>query len=111
MILWKTTDDAYIFTSYLTSIPKKNYGSDISVRTYAIDKNGNVYYGEAVSVSVFEVANAIDNANTADGSAQSETDINAFYAFVSDAKAEEYAAWCTENALTPGALYNDKYSA
>jgi len=111
MILWKATEDAYIFTSYLTAIPQKNYGSDISVRTYAIDKNGNVYYGDAVSISVFEVANAIDNANTADGSAQSETDINAFYTFVNDAKAEEYAAWCTENALTPGALYNDRYAA
>ncbi len=109
--LWEVNENSVVFTSYLTGISASRYSEDILIRTYAIDKDGNVYYGTTASVSVFEVANAIDNANTADGSEVSAEDSAAFYTFVTDANASAYAAWCTENSKDLGTLYNNKYAA
>jgi len=109
--LWEVNENSVVFTSYLTGITASRYSEDILIRTYAIDKDGNVYYGTTASVSVFEVANAIDNANTADGSEVSAEDSAAFYTFVTDANYNAYAAWCTENSKDLGTLYNNKYAA
>jgi len=109
--VWEVTEHTVVFTSYLTNIATSKFNEDILVRSYAIAADGTVYYGSTATVSVFEVANAIDNANTADGSEPTEEDANAFYTFVTDANSAAYASWCTENEKTIGALYNDKYSA
>lgn len=109
--LWADNDGAYVYTSYLTNIPEKFYGDEYSVRSYAIDKDGKVYYGDVVSVSVFAIANAIDNSNSADGSAPTEGDIAAFYTFVTDTNYSDYETWCADNDKSVGTLYADKYSA
>jgi len=109
--VWDITADTVIFTSYITNVGKQNYGATILIRSYAIAENGTVYYGKTTNVSVFDVANAMDNAQTADGSEPTETDKSAFYAFVNDANYTVYATWCTENGKGLGTLYNDKYAA
>lgn len=109
--VWEVTEHTVVFTSYLTNIAASKFNEDIVIRSYAIAEDGTVYYGSTATVSVFEVANAIDNANTADGSEPTEEDANAFYTFVTDANSSAYASWCAENEKTIGALYNDKYSA
>ncbi|MBE6761922.1 MAG: hypothetical protein E7551_06505 [Ruminococcaceae bacterium] len=110
-VAWEISESSVVFTSYLTGIAAERYSEDILIRSYAIDKDGNVYYGDAVSVSVFDVANAIDNANTADGSEPSEADSTAFHTFVTAENKEAYAAWCIENGKELGTLYNNKYTA
>ena len=97
--------------SYLTGISADRYADDIVIRSYAIAEDGTVYYGEAISVSVFEVANAVDNANTVDGSAPTEADTNAFYSFVSEATEAEYKTWCDDNSKAVGTLYKTRYEA
>lgn len=109
-ILWETKDDANIYTSYLTSIPEKYYAEDYTVRAYAIDKDGNVYYGEEVNVSVYQIANSIDCGNTADGGEPTDIDKNSFYAFVSEKTSADYKQWCADNGNELGALYNAEYS-
>ena len=109
--VWEVTEHTVVFTSYLTNIAASKYNEDILIRSYAIAADGTVYYGSTATVSVFEVANAIDNANTADGSEPTEEDANAFYTFVTEANSAAYASWCAENEKTLGALYNGKYSA
>ena len=106
---WETKDGSVVFTSYLTNISDARYDDDILVRSYAIAADGTVYYGETVTISVFAVANAVDNGNTADGSESSEADKNAFYCFVTDTNAAEYKSWCTEKAKTIGSLFTTKY--
>ena len=106
---WETKEGSVVFTSYLTNISDARYDDDILVRSYAIAADGTVYYGETVTISVFAVANAVDNGNTADGSESSEADKNAFYCFVTDTNAAEYKSWCTEKAKTIGSLFTTKY--
>lgn len=105
---WEVTEHTVVFTSYLTNIGSARYADDIVIRSYAIAADGTVYYGKTATVSVFEVANAIDNAQTADGSEVSAEDANAFYAFVNSANKSAYEAWCTENGKTVGSLFSAK---
>ena len=109
--VWETTADTVVFTSYLTNIVAARYDENILIRSYAIAADGTIYYGATITVSVFEVANAIDNANTVDGSEPTEADANAFYAFITNANHAKYAAWCAENEKTIGTLYNNRYAA
>lgn len=109
--LWSSTAGAYVFTSYLTNIPEQYYGASYSVRAYAIDENGNIYYGDILEISLYEVANAIDHGNRADGNAPTAADQTAFYAFVSEANNTAYQAWCAENGKATGALFQDRYGA
>lgn len=108
--IWEETDGSYIFTAYLTGIVNEYYNTNYSVRSYAIDKNGNVYYGETVSTSVFAVANAIDNGKSSDQNEPTDTDKDAFYTFVTDANCNKYKEWCQSNNLNVGSLYNAKYN-
>lgn len=105
---WEVTEHTVVFTSYLTNIGSARYTDDIVIRSYAIAADGTVYYGKTATVSVFEVANAIDNAQTADGSEVSAEDANAFHAFVNSANKSAYEAWCTENGKTVGSLFSAK---
>lgn len=104
--LWETTDTSNIYTAYLTGIDPKYYGEIYQIRSYAIDANGKMYYGNTAHVSVFDVANAIDVSYTA-GETVSETDQAAFAYFVNQNTYAQYEAWCTANAAsgTPGSLY------
>ena len=100
------TDDIFarkVFTSYLTGISKENYGKDYLIRTYAIDAEGNIFYGDTVSVCIFDVVWAISVANNSENVA----DNDAFKSFVIDSGVQaEYEAWCTENSRDFGGLYN-----
>ena len=100
------TDDIFarkVFTSYLTGISKENYGKNYLIRTYAIDAEGNIFYGDTVSVCIFDVVWAISVANNSENVA----DNDAFKSFVIDSGVQaEYEAWCTENSRDFGGLYN-----
>ncbi len=108
-IAWEVKDGSVVFTSYLTNIPADRYDDDILIRSYALAADGTVYYGEVVAVSLFDVANAVDNGNTADGSESSEADANAFYTFINEANAPEYKNWCEANKKSIGDLFTTKY--
>jgi len=106
-ILYDETDDANIFTAYLTNIPTKRYGENILIRAYVIDADGNVYYGDTVSVCVFDVAYAIDCGNSANGFEPTEADISAFESFANyDGNYAAYDAWLTANGLAAGSIRN-----
>lgn len=106
-ILYDETDDANIFTAYLSNIPTKRYGENILVRAYVIDADDTVYYGDTVSVCVFDVAYAIDCGNSTNGASTTEADIAAFEAFANyDGNYVAYDAWLTANGLTPGSIRN-----
>ena len=106
-ILYDETDDANIFTAYLTNIPTKRYGENILIRAYVIDADGNVYYGDTVSVCVFNVAYAIDCGNSANGFEPTEADISAFESFANyDGNYAAYDAWLTANGLAAGSIRN-----
>ena len=105
-ILYDETEDFYVFTSYLVNIPTSRYDEEYAIRTYVIDEKGKVYYGDTVSVCVFDVAYAIDCGNSVSGSAPSNADIAAFEAFAKYDNYATYDAWLTENGLTAGTLRN-----
>ena len=107
--LWEVKNGSVVFTAYLVNIPELAYDDNFAVRSYAIDSEGNVYYGDSIEFAIYEVANAIDNGNTADGSTSSEVDAKAFYAFVTDKKSVEYKNWCIDNNKSIGALFQEKY--
>ena len=104
MKLWESDEEAYIYTAYLTNIPEEYYDDEYLVRTYAKDYKGKIYYGKTVDVSVFEVANAIDNNNSASGE-QSDADVAAFNTFVNKSTKTAYAEWCTANGRNTGTLF------
>ena len=64
-ILREETKDDNIFSCVLINIPQKYYGHKYSVRSFAIDDAGNVYYGEVIEVSVFDVVYSILKSDTA----------------------------------------------
>lgn len=104
-IIYDETDEAYIFTAYLTNIPIIRYGEDYAVRCYAIDNKGEIYYGDTINACVFDIAHAIDWGNTTDGSAPSDTDILAFSSFANyDGSYTAYDIWLASNGKTAGTL-------
>ena len=106
-IIYSETDQAYMFTAYLTNIPTTRYDENYSIRAYAIDSNGNVYYGDTIAVCVFDIAHAIDCGNTADGLVPTDDDIATFNIFANyDGNYEAYDTWLTANGKTAGTLRN-----
>lgn len=109
-IIWEDTDTFKVFTAYLTNIPKDKFGEDYVLRVYAKDSNGKYYYGESYSISVFDMAYAIDNGNSLSGSAPTQVDIDAFYAFARDNETGSFSAyddWLEKNNKTAGNLRNE----
>ncbi|MBE6761440.1 MAG: hypothetical protein E7551_04065 [Ruminococcaceae bacterium] len=108
-ILWATLEDSNVFTSYLTGISPEHYDDDYLIRPYAIyiDKNNNeqVVYGDTVSVSIFAVANAIDNQSSDRDDPNAEAAFNHFVMNTEETKAA-YELWCQNAGATLGALYN-----
>lgn len=103
--IWQETDDAYIYTIYLTGISSKNFGADYTMRTYAKDANGNVYYGGEVNLAVFDVAWSIDQGYSENGTEQTENDILAFEAFAKgNDNYAKYTDWLVENSKRGGEL-------
>ena len=105
--IWEETETAKIFTSYLTNINEDFYDENYSIRAYAKSSDGTVIYGDVCEVSVYEILNAIDKGNTADGSEQAETDVNAFNAFT--ANNTLYYEWCESMEINVGKLYAEKH--
>ena len=106
-ILYDETGETYIFTAYLINIPTSKYDEQYAVRSYAIDDNGNVYYGDVVEVCVFDIAYAIDCGNSADGLAPTDNDIAAFKVFANyDGKFTAYDTWLEANSKEAGTLRN-----
>lgn len=103
--IWEETDDAYIFTAYLYNIPKIKYGENYLFRAYAKDSNGNYYYSDAATLSVFDIVYAIDCGNSASGAAPSAEDIAAFNSFANEGDDfAAYDAWLSANGKQAGSL-------
>ncbi len=101
-ILWRDDlNGVAMYTAFATGIAEDYYGDAYLYRSYAVLTNGAVVYGRTVEVSVFDVANAISNAETAP-----EVDTAAFYAFVNENTGAAYESWCTKNGKETGRLYS-----
>lgn len=101
-ILWRDDlNGVAMYTAFATGIAKAYYGDAYLYRSYAVLSNGAVVYGRTVEVSVFDVANAISNAETAP-----EVDTDAFKAFVNENTGTAYKKWCDDNDKETGKLYN-----
>ena len=101
-ILWRDDlNGVAMYTAFATGIAEDYYGDAYLYRSYAVLTNDAVVYGRTVEVSVFDVANAISNAETAP-----EVDTAAFYAFVNENTGAAYESWCTKNGKETGRLYN-----
>ncbi len=58
-LIWAKDSASTTFTAYLSGISAKNYGQDYVVRAYAKDINGNVYYGDQISICIYDVVKTI----------------------------------------------------
>ncbi len=106
--MWDRDEDgAIIFTAYLTGIEPQNYADEYRVQAYAIDVDGNVYFGEASYISIFKVANAIDTAYSA-GKQVPDIDESAFWYFVNETTFADYKKWCEDYDCVCGQLYDSK---
>lgn len=101
-ILWRDDlNGVAMYTAFATGIAEAYYGDAYLYRSYAVLSNGAVVYGETVEVSVFDVANAISNAEAAP-----EVDTAAFNAFVNESTGAAYKEWCVDNGKETGKLYS-----
>ncbi len=108
-IIYDETDDSYIFTAYLVNIPTSSYGNKYSVRSYAVDEKGRIYYGDTVEVCVFDIAYAIDCGYSLDLSEPTDTDIIAFKVFANfDGNYSAYDFWLANNQKAAGSLRNSE---
>ncbi len=103
--IWEETEDSFIYTAYLTGIAPQNYGKDYTIRTYAKDAEGNIYYGIEIELSIFDVAWSIDHGYSESGDAPTENDILAFEVFAkSDDEYAEYRNWLAVEGKSAGSL-------
>ena len=98
-ILFDQNETENIYTAYLSNIPEKRYDEQYVIRAYAIDGTGTVYYGESISISVYDVALSMDNGNAV--TVQSDNDIAAFNKFADgkDGKFTMYDNWLKNSKL------------
>ena len=97
--IWRTESDGVVFTSYLTGISPKYYGADYAVRSYAKDKYGNIYYGDTITICIYDVVWAIKKAQNDDraDTVTTNRDISTADTFIGkgDAyEADSYKTWC-----------------
>ena len=110
-LTYTTTGNGKIHTSYLINVAPAYFAETVVIRNYAITADGKIFYDdEAFELCVFDVLNAMDNGNTADGSEPTQLDKDTFAYFVTDAVAADYVAWCEANKATTGALYAAIYA-
>lgn len=95
-IVWTKDEASTTYTSYLSGIAPKFYGEDYTIRSYAKDVNGNVYYGEAFSLSIYDVVHAIKTANV---NAADVAIADQFIAAAEAAGATTYEQWVKANKL------------
>ena len=103
-ILREETKDDNIFSCVLINIPQRYYGDKYSVRSFAIDADGKVYYGEVVEVSVFDVVRTILDPETPNASSNDKNTANNIVDEIIAAanndpnnKITTYAQWCKNN--------------
>ena len=101
-ILREETETDNIFSCVLINIPQRFYDDIYSVRSFAIDAAGNVYYGEVVEVSVFDVVYAILNGKDENDKITANDIVNEIIeADKTDLNNEitTYAQWCAQNGF------------
>ncbi len=82
------------YTGVLININPSSFASDILVRAYAISSNGKVFYGDTLTLSVYDVVDAILSGTDANDIAVANTYVNeAITAEGSDATVVTYAEW------------------
>ena len=101
-ILREETATDNIFSCVLINIPQRFYDDKYSVRSFAIDEEGNIYYGEVIEVSVFDVVYSILNGDNANDIHTANSIVNEIIeADKTDTKGEitTYLDWCRDNGL------------
>ena len=89
------------FSCVLIGIPERYYGDKYSVRSFAIDGAGNVYYGEVVEVSVFDVVRTILDPETPNASVNDKATANNIVQEIIDANQKDnsiptYEEWLSK---------------
>ena len=100
-ILREVTKDDNIFSCVLINIPQRYYGDKYSVRSFAIDEAGKVYYGEVVEVSVFDVVRTILDPETPNASVNDKATANNIVQEIIDANQKDnsiptYEEWLSK---------------
>ena len=100
-ILREQTETDNIFSCVLINIPQKYYGHKYSVRSFAIDEAGKVYYGEVVEVSVFDVVRTILDPETPNASVNDKATANNIVKEIIDANQKDnsiptYEEWLSK---------------
>ena len=100
-ILREETETDNIFSCVLINIPQRFYDDIYSVRSFAIDAAGNVYYGEVVEVSVFDVARTILDPETPNASVNDKATANNIVQEIIDANQKDnsiptYEEWLSK---------------
>lgn len=101
-ILRQQTEDENIFSAVLINIPQTYYDDLYLVRSFAIDVNGNIYYGEVTELSVFDVVYSILSSGSADDKVTANSVVNEIIAADQSDEADlitTYAQWCQNNNL------------
>lgn len=102
-ILREQTNTKNIFSAVLINISSKYFDDKYSVRSFAIDKDGNVYYGEVLELSIFDVVLSIlENGTDADKATANDL-VNQVISADANDSAEvitTYAQWCAANGYT-----------
>ena len=106
ILRYPTGDDIDIenynyFSCVLINIPQRYYGDKYSVRSFAIDDAGNVYYGEVVEVSVFDVVRTILDPETPNASVNDKATANNIVQEIIDANQKDnsiptYEEWLSK---------------
>ena len=102
-ILREQTENENIFSAVLINIATKYFDDKYSVRSFAIDADGNVYYGEVTEVSIFDVVYSILESGTDADKATANALVNqAISADATDSAGDitTYAEWCAANSYT-----------
>lgn len=102
-ILREQTDTENIFSGVLVGIAQRFYDDTYAVRSFAIDDKGNVYYGEVLNVSVYDVVYSILESGSAEDIKTANGIVDEIIA--ADATDTEdiimtYAEWCEANGCT-----------
>ncbi|MBO5020885.1 MAG: hypothetical protein J6D52_09505, partial [Clostridia bacterium] len=110
-ILREYTDTENIYSAVLINIKNRYFADSYLVRSFAIDANGSVYYGEVTEVSVFAVVYSIlEGENAEDISTANSIVDEIITADATDTAGviTTYAEWCAVNGVVDNSASANK---